>query len=84
MKATLYRFALWLAHKTAPAPVIIHALDADLQASAAEVVRHVDADIDNASPENKHARAFAMLRRRRPEAALRDIGIAIELAVRGL
>lgn len=71
MKSLLYRFALWLAHKTAPAPLLIHALDADLMSAARRVIAAVEADVANASPENKHARAFAMLRRLAPAAAAR-------------
>ena len=58
-------------------------MDPALMAQAREVVAAVDADIPNAAPENKHARAFALLRRRCPDASLRDVSLAIELALRG-
>lgn len=49
---------------------------------AKEVVQYVEQDIPNASSENKHARAYARLRRLAPEASRRDVSLAIELALR--
>jgi len=52
--------------------------------SAREVVGTLDAITDPVSAEWKHATAYGRLVKRLPTAARRDIGLAIELALRGL
>jgi hypothetical protein len=54
----------------------------ELAKAAKAITDEVGAEISNASAENKHARAYARLRRKFPHLPNRDIGLAIELALR--
>jgi hypothetical protein len=45
------------------------------------VIEVVEWDVANASPENKHARAFAILSRTFPDQPARDRALAIEIAL---
>lgn len=54
----------------------------ELARAAKAVTNEVAAEIANASAENKHARAYAKLRRQFPQLPSRAIGMAIELALR--
>jgi len=58
------------------------ALDPKLVASAKFITAVVEQDIPNASSENKHARAFARLRRIAPKQSKQDVATAIEIALR--
>lgn len=57
-------------------------VDPEILEAARLVTQEVEVDIPGASPENKHARAFARMKRVFPSARGTDIGLAIELALR--
>jgi hypothetical protein len=57
-------------------------VDEPMLVSAREVCLMVDTGNPDASPEAKHAMAFARLSRLYPEVAKRDVALAIELGLR--
>lgn len=71
-----------LANRVSGGQAIIIYQSQELAKVAKAVVDEVAAEIGNASSENKHARAYAKLRRKFPELPNRSIGLAIELALR--
>lgn len=81
MRNLIFKLAARIARWAYPEAHVI-AIDPTLLTVARQVVSQVGDDIANAAPENKHARAFALLARRRPGDSRRDIGLAIELALR--
>lgn len=82
MKNLLFKFGVWLVCKFGPPARIMLPYEPRLLEAARDVVAEVEREYHNASAENKHARAFAKLRRAVPDAATRDVGLAIELALR--
>jgi hypothetical protein len=82
MKAYLARLFTKWANRFSTDAVRIELLDKRLRDTAAIVIKDVEHDIPNASSENKHARAFARLRRLNPMSTKKDVGLAIELALR--
>jgi hypothetical protein len=86
MKTRLYKLlayiGLCLQRKFGGPSTTVH-IDPALVALAVPVVAAVGADLPEAASENKHARAFARLRRVAPHATKRDVAMAIELALRG-
>lgn len=81
MRSWIFKLAARIARWAYPEAHIIM-VDPTLLMAARGVVMQVADDIENASPENKHARAFTLLSRRRPGDSRRDVGLAIELALR--
>ena len=81
MKKLIFKIAARIARWARPGVRVV-AIDPKLLAAARAVIEIVDKDIENASAENKHARAFALLGRAWPRGSRRDIGLAIELALR--
>jgi hypothetical protein len=79
---TIIAFLGWVIKKLSKGQAVVVWIDEDLAKNAKAVVVVVDNEIANASPENKHARAFAKLRRLCPGQSKKDIGLAIELALR--
>lgn len=82
MRNALFKFGMWLVRKFGPPSQIMVPYEPRLLEAARDVVAEVSREYANASAENKHARAFAKLRRAVPDATTRDVGLAIELALR--
>ena len=85
MKTRLYALLAAFGHYLARRfgePVTTVQIDPALVELAKPVIQAVGRDLPDASSENKHARAFARLRRVAPRHSKRDVALAIELALR--
>lgn len=81
----LARLGYWLIERFDGDTSELHVISMDERTMklARSVVAVVGKEIENASSENKHARAFARLRRLATWATKREVSLAIELALKG-
>lgn len=84
IRRVLLAWAAWIYHHYAVPIVVVTAELRQMIAAAETVVGELDAIPDPTSSEWKHATAFGRLVKRYPSASRRTIGLAIELALRGL
>jgi hypothetical protein len=82
IKSAIVNILAELASRASGGQVSVIYQSPELVSAARTVIAAVDAEVANASSENKHARAYAKLRRLFPHLPNRMIGLAIELALR--